>query len=183
MLGNELPEMLRTGWPYKLISVLLFSLLWGIIGFLRPLIFEKLERQVFDWHYSRVEHSKLGVDMVLVLAGEETLARFGKWPWPRRYHAKLLGQLGHAKLIIFDILFPEESTPEDDQVLAEVVKKLGKVVIAMHLSPQQSDATAKIVPPYRTLLQASAGVGFTNVKMTLMDSSVSPHPSERRTIS
>ncbi len=159
--------MLRTRWQYQLISILLFSLVWGVIGFFRPLIFEKLERQVFDWHYSRVEHSKLDVDIVLVLAGEETLSRFGEWPWPRRYHAKLLGQLGYARLIIFDVLFPEESTPEDDQVLAEIVKKLGNVIIAMHLSLGQTGGSAKIVPPYPALLQSSAGMGFTNVEPDL----------------
>jgi putative nucleotidyltransferase with HDIG domain len=151
-------------WPLWLIFILVFSTLWGTIAFQRLLLFEKLEIQAFDWHYSGLDYRVDETEIVLVVAGEETLSRFGKWPWKRRYHAKLLGNLGYARLIIMDILFPERSDPADDMALVEVVKKLGNVVMAMHISPGSADNDDRVIPPFDELFDACAAAGFTNIE-------------------
>jgi HD-GYP domain-containing protein (c-di-GMP phosphodiesterase class II)/CHASE2 domain-containing sensor protein len=151
-------------WPLWLIFFLVFCTLWGSIAFQRPALFEKLEMQAFDWHYSGLEYQTDEPEIVLVVAGEETLSRFGKWPWKRRYHAKLLGNLGYARLIITDILFPERSDPADDIALVEVVEKLGNVVMAMHISPGSADISDRVIPPFDELLDACAAAGFTNIE-------------------
>ena len=151
-------------WPLWLIIIIFFSILWGAIAFKRPLLLEKLEMQVFDWHYAGLQYRTDDPEIVLVLAGEETLSRFGKWPWSRRYHAKLLGNLGYARLIIMDILFPEKSDPTDDRALVEVVKKLGNVVVAMHISPGSADNNDRLIPPFNALLDVCATAGFTNIE-------------------
>lgn len=151
-------------WPAWLIFILVFSVLWGAVAFRRPLLLEKLEMQVFDWHFSGLAYRTDEPQIVLVLAGEETLSRFGKWPWKRRYHAKLLGNLGYARLIIMDVLFPEKSDPADDMALVEVVKKLGNVVTAMHISPGSAENNDRIIPPFNELLDACAAAGFTNIE-------------------
>jgi len=151
-------------WPLWLIMILVFSLLSGTIAFQRPLLFEKLELQVFDWHYSGLGYRTDDPEIVLVVAGEETLSKFGKWPWRRWYHAKLLGNLGYARLVLMDILFPEKGDPADDAALVEVVKKLGNVVVAMHISPGSVQGNDHLVPPFNELLSASVAAGFTNIE-------------------
>ena len=151
-------------WPLWLIIIIIFSMLAGSIAFQRPLLFEKLEMQVFDWHFSRLEYRTDDPEVVLVVAGEETLSRFGKWPWRRRYHAMLLGNLGYARLIIMDILFPEKSDPTDDMALVEVVKKLGNVVMAMHIAPGSVENNDRVIPPFNELLDVCAAAGFTNIE-------------------
>ncbi|MGQ9688191.1 MAG: CHASE2 domain-containing protein [Desulfobaccales bacterium] len=55
-----------------------------------------------------------------------------KWPWPRRYHARLINRLTEAgaALIMFDVFFGEASNQEDDRLLEEAVKKSGKVILS-----------------------------------------------------
>jgi HD-GYP domain-containing protein (c-di-GMP phosphodiesterase class II)/CHASE2 domain-containing sensor protein len=159
--------MIRFKWQWWLVLALVSSLAWGSLGFFRPLQFEKLERQVFDWHLSKKDFPEPPVDIVLVLGREETLSRFGKWPWPRRYHAKLLGRLGGARANLFDILFPERSTPEDDQALVEVVRLLGNVIFPSHLAPGVSGSGPQVITPFPELLEASAATGFTNVEVDI----------------
>jgi putative nucleotidyltransferase with HDIG domain len=151
-------------WPVWLIFILVFSILWGAVAFRRPLLLEKLEMQVFDWHFSGLEYRADDPEIVLVVAGEDTFSEFGKWPWKRRYHAKLLGNLGYARLIIMDIIFPDKSDPADDMVLVDVVKKLGNVVMAMHISPGSDGNSDRLIPPFNELLDACAAAGFTNIE-------------------
>ncbi len=60
-----------------------------------------------------------------MLVWEETSARMGRWPWPRRYHAALLDRLGEARTVVLDILFPEGGDPEDDALLARAAAVAG----------------------------------------------------------
>ena len=159
--------MIRLKWHWWLTLAIGFSFVWGSICFLRYLQFEKLERQVYDWHLLRKDFPEPEADIVLVLGGEETFSRFGKWPWSRRYHAKLLGQLGHSRTILLDILFPEKSTPEDDQALVEVVRLLENVVLPMHLAPGASGNSPRIITPFSELLHAGAATGFTNIEVDI----------------
>ncbi len=156
--------MIRLKWHWWYLLILLLCLMWGAVGFNRLLQFEKLERQVFDWHVLRQDFPAPEFDIVLVLAGEDTLSWFGEWPWPRRYHAKLLGRLGYARAILLDILFPQKSTPEDDDALVEVVGVLGNVVLPMHLDSGPPGDPPRIITPFRELVQTSAGIGFTDVE-------------------
>ena len=79
-------------------------------------------------------------------------------------YARLLGNLGYARLIIMDILFPERTDPVDDMALVDVVKKLGNVVMAMHISPGSDGNSDRLIPPFNELLDACAAAGFTNIE-------------------
>ncbi len=151
-------------WPLWLTILFVLCTLSGAVSFHRPPVFEKLEMQVFDWHFSGLTYQTDDPEIVLVVAGEETLSNFGKWPWRRWYHAKLLGNLGYARLILMDILFPEKSDPVDDTALVEVVKKLGNVVTAMHISPGSVQNHDRLILPFDALLDASIAAGFTNIE-------------------
>src|SRR6476620_2394440 len=55
-----------------------------------------------------------------------------QWPFPRRYHAKVLDRLRKdgAKAIAFDIQFTEQTTPRDDNALIDAVGRTKNVVLA-----------------------------------------------------
>ena len=79
-------------------------------------------------HFHR--HSASG-DVVLVAIDNEALRAIGRWPWPRRYHAQLIDRLtaAGAKRIGSDVTYETRSDPVDDQMLADAIKRSGKVVL------------------------------------------------------
>jgi adenylate cyclase len=85
------------------------------------------------------------------------------WPWPRRYHARLIDRLtkAGARLIVFDVFFGEPTDAEDDHLLAEAVKKSGKVVLARVIESTQDPLFSRqiILNPLEALNAAARGVG------------------------
>jgi adenylate cyclase len=85
------------------------------------------------------------------------------WPWPRRYHARLIDRLtkAGASLIVFDVFFGEPTDPQDDRMLAEAVKKSGKVVLARVIESTQDPLFSRqiILNPLESLGEAACGVG------------------------
>lgn len=75
--------------------------------------------------------------IVIVAIDEPSMAEIERqWPWPRSLHARLVRQLHRAgaKVIGFDILFAEPSTPDEDQELARAAREAGNVVLVSALS-------------------------------------------------
>jgi len=75
--------------------------------------------------------------IVIVAIDEPSMAEIKQqWPWPRGLHARLIRQLNQAgaKVIGFDILFAEPSTPDEDQAFAQALRDAGNVVLVSALS-------------------------------------------------
>ena len=136
----------------------------GSKSYHRPEFAEKLERLVYDSHIKRLEEPKVHPEIVLVMAGEESLARLGRWPWPRSRHAKLLEKLSLAKVVIFDILFPEPDEREDDLALVSSAQKIDKLVLAMHLTQPKGASSPKTIEPFSKFRDASDALGFANME-------------------
>ncbi len=85
------------------------------------------------------------------------------WPWPRRYHARLIQRLTEAgaELIVFDIFFGEPGNPEDDLLLAQAIKKSGRVVLARVVESVRDPVFSRqiIINPLEPLRAAACGVG------------------------
>lgn len=58
--------------------------------------------------------------------------RFAQWPFPRRYHAKVINQIAkaHPRAIAVDIQFTEATDTRDDNALINAVANAGNVVLA-----------------------------------------------------
>jgi signal transduction histidine kinase/CHASE2 domain-containing sensor protein len=90
-----------------------------------------MERGTLDTLF-RARGSKFGApQVVLVIANDETVARYNTWPLPRRVYAELIRKLSQAKVktIALDLLFSERSQhPEDDAALITACRVAGNVI-------------------------------------------------------
>ncbi len=127
-------------------------------------------------------------DILIVAIDDKSLQALGRFPFDRAVYAKTLDRLksAGAEVAVLDILFVE-STPSD-KLLAEAMRRFGKVVLAVNLSPQTLDdefallkplllpsppSPAHLVPgitlPPRPLLKACAAIGFASLPKGFLD--------------
>ena len=98
--------------PYIIIAaIIVLSTMWAI--FYPPLFVQFLEDKTFDFRFLIRGARPVGEHIVIVAIDEPSLARIGRWPWPRKEMAKLVHAIAAAKpsTIGIDILFSE---PEND---------------------------------------------------------------------
>jgi signal transduction histidine kinase/CHASE2 domain-containing sensor protein len=93
-----------------------------------------LDNQVYDLSFRIRGSREPGSHIVIVAVDEKTLARLGKWPLRRTHYADLLGRLKGASAVGFDIILAEPSP--DDRVLADSIKKQGRVVLPVYVDSQ-----------------------------------------------
>lgn len=70
-------------------------------------------------------------DIVIVSIDDASLRRFGNWPWPRRYHARIIDRLADAGAtgIFFDINFSYPAEAVDDRAFADALRRSGRVTL------------------------------------------------------
>ena len=67
-------------------------------------------------------------NIIIIGVDEESLTALGPWPFPRRFHARLLARLHQAGVIGFDFLFSEKS--RQDYQFNQAMKTAPPVVLA-----------------------------------------------------
>lgn len=70
--------------------------------------------------------------IVVIEISDDSIAKIGRWPWDRDWHATLIKVLSEqgAKAVVFDVLFSEASDPEKDTALAQAIHEAGNVYLA-----------------------------------------------------
>jgi diguanylate cyclase len=88
-----------------------------LIGFLQPA--DDLLRDARE----RLRQQHASGDIVIVAIDDTSLERMAKWPWPRRYHARIIDNLNElgAERIFFDVDFSSQTNPVDDGALARAL--------------------------------------------------------------
>ncbi len=90
-----------------------------------------------------------------------------RWPWPRRYHARLLDRLrtAGAKVIAFDLIFDRPSTREDDAAFERALVTAGNVVLASDLSFRETEQVREVysVEPLHRFAAAARAVGMVSI--------------------
>src|SRR5919107_5579967 len=92
-----------------------------------------LELRSVDTRFSVRGTQDQPTDLAVVAIDTKTFNKLRKqWPFPRRYHARVLDQLRKdgAKAIAFDVQFTEQTTPRDDNALINAVGRTKNVVLA-----------------------------------------------------
>jgi len=89
-------------------------------------------------------------DVVMIGIDDRSLNELGRWPWPRRRHAKLVDLLSDAgaKVIAFDILFskPDVADPEGDHLFAVAMRRSGRVVLPVASERLSAIGITEILP-------------------------------------
>jgi adenylate cyclase len=87
-----------------------------------------------------------------------------RWPWPRRYHGRLLEKLrtAGAKVVAFDLLFNQPSTQEDDAAFERELALAGNVVLASDLAFRETEQVreAYSVEPLQRFAAAARAIGM-----------------------
>jgi EAL domain-containing protein (putative c-di-GMP-specific phosphodiesterase class I)/CHASE2 domain-containing sensor protein len=111
-------------------------------------------RNSLHWH-------KASGDIVLVKIDDQSLRSIGRWPWPRRYDARMTDILSDAgaKRIFFDISLFGPSNPVDDREMAQALKRSGRTYLATRTRSGPQDGAEHDSMPLQMLARAAKGVG------------------------
>ena len=103
-------------------------------------------------------------DIVVLEIDNASIAKLGRWPWPRSVHARLLEQIAKAKpaAVIYDVLFTEANA--EDAELARAVA-LSPTYLPMLLTAPDSAGQRVAVEPVAPLAHAAAGLGHINLEV------------------
>jgi adenylate cyclase len=114
---------------------LLPAVLLLVLGLSHTRLGQELENLTLDWRFqARAKSDPPAHPKVLVVGiGEDALARFGRWPWPRSVHSALISLLldRPPATVAFDLLFTEPSEdPAIDQQFADALVLLPSAITA-----------------------------------------------------
>ena len=94
-----------------------------------PLL-DQLELKTYDMRLRALKNAPPR-HVTIAAIDEQSLARLGRWPWSRTTFAALaerLNQMG-ARVIAFDLFFPERESPRADGEFARAIASTKKVVL------------------------------------------------------
>jgi len=105
-------------------------------------------------------------DIVIIAIDDESLQRIGKYPWSRRTIAECLNKIseGSPRAVGIDVIYAEETEPEDDTSLAAAIKNNGRVILPVQLfedAPENSGGHPEIawLKPLPEFARAAASLG------------------------
>ncbi len=121
-----------------IITVIVLGLYWAQWGFL-----ESIELKTFDLRTRLNQPENVPPTVVIVSIDDESIAKMGRWPWPRSVIARMIDLLtkSGAKVIGVDILFSE---PEKNQGLREI-QRLKAILLSRILKPRRTKEMTKFL--------------------------------------
>ena len=154
----------------------LFALNFGTI------LISQIEQKMLDFNFrlkndvgaTRVQEGvsvqqanpRISPDILIIGIDDKSLARFGRWPFPRRRHADLTNAFSRIKnqdererALFLDVFFIEPSeTAEDDALLVSSIRNNGRVFLETVLTLNENPpGTAKEFFGRQDTLYANAG--------------------------
>src|SRR5215475_8672165 len=128
----------------------------------------ELDLAAYDWLLRSRGKIAPPSEIVIIAIDEASIARLGRFPWPRALMARGLERISAArpKAIALDVLYSEPTAPADDQSLADAIARAGNVVVAAQLTRTAGDkGESRVVwlRPLPEIESAAAGVGHVNV--------------------
>lgn len=90
----------------------------------------------YDLYFRIRGSNETSKEIVIAAIDEKSLSSLGRWPLKRAHYASLLDKLSESHVIGFDIIMAEPS--EDDYLLAEAIKKHGRVILPLYIDSRLS---------------------------------------------
>jgi signal transduction histidine kinase/CHASE2 domain-containing sensor protein len=117
--------------------LLLNVLLLGVVGLLSlsyPV--EELSRRTGDMYFRLRGDQGTSPHVALILIDDESLQRYGRWPWKRSLLAQVAraASAEHPKALGLDILLSETEDETNDRELANALKDSGDTVLVAKIS-------------------------------------------------
>lgn len=109
-----------------------------------------VENWFYDIRTSRFyKHDKKSPNLVVLEITDASLGAIGRWPWTRTHHARILDNLKAygAKVVMFDVLFPEPESAAADKALADAITRfsadnIGSVFLGYGTTAYEDDSLA-----------------------------------------
>jgi len=102
-------------------------------------VFGGLESRTLDFWMRLRGPLKTTPAVQIIGVDDISLGAFGRWPWPRSYHATLLDILAEhkPKTVVFDVIFaePTEDGFEEDEAFTKSIQKSGNIVLGSFVNP------------------------------------------------
>lgn len=127
-------------------------------------LLRRLENAGLDFAFNLRGSLTANPHIVIIEITDDDIAKVGRWPWKRTWHAALtqaLTDLG-AKSIYFDIIFSESSDEQDDLVFEEALKRSKNVYLPFAFQSGKFDIQSAFVPIKRFASHIK-GTGTTNI--------------------
>ncbi|KJR40439.1 adenylate/guanylate cyclase with Chase sensor [Candidatus Magnetoovum chiemensis] len=151
-------KYLITGISLGVLTAIISLLIWNFD------MFNTVDAKIMESFFIlRGPIEKPSPEIIIISIGDKDIETFGKWQWPRTYHAAILEVLQEydVKAVGYDVLFLDnyKEDPEGDIYFAKTVEEMNNVVI-----PITIDASGVKRFPYNELKQAVPNnIGFVNL--------------------
>ena len=111
-------------WLYSGYAVAVSILLLLALRVIDPTPLQSLRGQVFD-SYQQLDEIVPSQDVVLLNFGENTLATYGQYPFPRQYYAQLVIDVAskNSGVLGWTIMFPEADRFQGDETFASFLQQ------------------------------------------------------------
>ena len=144
-----------------------FSLAVIFLGLTPTKPYQILELKALDLRFVLKGNKASALPIVHIDIDDQSLARLGRWPWPRTYQAKLTSLLKEcqARQVIFDVLFLErqEDNPQDDERFAQAITQSGIAYLAFYYAQESLHMPDNL----RRLLTKDIGVSLHDAARSL----------------
>src|SRR5262245_9530698 len=155
----------RVAWPMAIVFASVFigvGLSWRM---------PELDLAARDWMLRSRGKIVPPPEIAIIAIDEASIARLGRFPWPRALMARGLERISAArpKVIALDVLYSEPTAAADDQALATAIARAGNVVVAAQLTKTADDkGESRVIwlRPLPEIESAAAGVGHVNVVLS-----------------
>ena len=120
------------------------------IIYLAPRPFKWLNNKNYDFKLSLFAKSGLNPEIVHLDIDDESIKKYGQWPWDRALSARIVKRLTElgAKVIVFDIMYASPGRSEEgDEALARAVSESGRVVMATALIERDLEEKTEVPSP------------------------------------
>ena len=129
---------------------------------------QKWDHVIYDTHLKQWSHPAPD-DIVIIAIDKQSLEKFGRWPWSRQLHARLIDILHQAgsKAVALNIIFsePDKFDHQADKLLADALRQHGRVVLPV--LPEQDRLHDKLreTLPIPMLAAAAARIGHVDMEL------------------
>ena len=110
-------------------------------------LLEKVEEHLLDYRFILRGARKPPDGIIIAAIDEKSLARVGRWPWPRRTIATLIDRLAAsgAELVVMDVILSEPD--RDDPLLARAIRDAGNVIlpVVFRFPPEAGPAAPQVL--------------------------------------